>query len=85
MTKFLDPFLNQVISSSFLLLFTQTIISTIVILITAEFIPKAIFRINPNYMLKIFSLPLIIFYFLLYPIVFVTLSISGFVLKQTQI
>jgi len=81
MTKLLDPFLNEVISSSFLLLFTQTIISTIVILITAEFIPKAIFRINPNYMIKIFSLPLIFFYFLLYPIVFVMLAISGFVLK----
>ena len=81
MTKLLDPFLNEVISSSFLLLFTQTIISTIIILITAEFIPKVIFRINPNYMLKIFSLPLIFFYFLLYPIVFVMLAISGFVLK----
>ena len=81
MTKLLDPFLNEVILSSFLLLFTQTIISTVVILITAEFIPKAIFRINPNYMIKIFSLPLIFFYFLLYPIVFVMLAISGFVLK----
>ena len=79
MTKLLD--LTEVISSSFLLLFTQTIISTIVVLITAEFIPKAIFRINPNYMLKIFSLPLVIFYFILYPIVFVMLSISEFVLK----
>ena len=79
MTKLLD--LTEVISSSFLLLFTQTIISTIVILITAEFIPKAIFRINSNYMLKIFSLPLIFFYFLLYPIVFIMISISGFVLK----
>ncbi len=82
MTKLLDPFLNEVISSSFLLLFTQTIISTIVILITAEFIPKAIFRINPNYMLKIFSVPLVFFYFLLFPIVFVMISISEFVLKN---
>jgi len=81
MTQLLDPFLGQVISSSFLLLFTQTIISTIIILITAEFIPKAIFRINPNYMLKIFSVPLVFFYFLLFPIVFVMISISEFVLK----
>ena len=79
MTKLLD--VTEVISSSFLLLFTQTIISTIIVLITAEFIPKAIFRINPNYMLKIFSLPLVIFYFILYPIVFIMLSISEFVLK----
>jgi putative hemolysin len=80
MTNLLSEYL-PVIQSQLLLLLTQTIISTIVILITAEFIPKAIFRINPNYMLKIFSVPLVIFYFLLYPIVFVTLSISEFILK----
>ena len=81
MTKLLDPFLNEVISSSFLLLFIQTIISTIIILITAEFIPKVIFRINPNYMLRFFSVPLVFFYFLLFPIVFIMISISEFVLK----
>ena len=80
MTELLHPFLQN-ISSSFLLLFTQTIISTIIILITAEFIPKVIFRINPNYMLRFFSLPLVFFYFLLFPIVFIMISISEFVLK----
>jgi len=80
MTELLHPFLQN-ISSSFLLLFTQTIISTIIILITAEFIPKVIFRINPNYMLKFFSVPLVFFYFLLFPIVFIMISISEFVLK----
>ena len=80
MTKILSQYLT-LIESQFLLLFVQTIISTIVILITAEFIPKAIFRINPNYMIKVFSVPLIIFYFLLYPIVFITLAISEFILK----
>ena len=80
MTKLLSQHL-PVIESQFLLLFVQTIISTIVILITAEFIPKAIFRINPNYMIKFFSIPLVIFYFILYPIVFITLSISEFILK----
>jgi len=80
MTELLHPFLQN-ISSSFLLLFTQTIISTIIILITAEFVPKVIFRINPNYMLKFFSVPLVFFYFLLFPIVFIMISISEFVLK----
>ena len=80
MIELLYPLLQN-ISSSFLLLFTQTIISTIIILITSEFIPKVIFRINPNYMLKFFSVPLVFFYFLLYPIVFIMISISGFVLK----
>ena len=80
MTEILSQYL-PVIESQFLLLLLQTIISTIIILITAEFIPKAIFRINPNYMIKFFSVPLIIFYFILYPIVFIILSMSEFILK----
>ena len=80
MTDLMTPFLNF-ISSDILLLLVQTILSTIIILITAEFIPKTIFRINPNYMLKLFAIPLLLFYFILYPIVLVLILISEFVLK----
>ncbi len=45
-----------------------TIISTLIILFTGEFLPKAIFRINPNYSIKMFSLPLFLCYCVLYPI-----------------
>ena len=80
MTDLLSPHL-EFIKSDMLLLLVQTIISTIIVLVAAEFIPKAIFRINPNYMLRLFSLPLLIFYFLLYPVVFIMIVISEFVLK----
>ena len=80
MTKLLTPSLDF-ITSDLLLLLIQTVVSTVIVLISAEFIPKVIFRINPNYMLKFFSIPLVVFYFLLYPIVFIMLFISGFVLK----
>lgn len=80
MTDLLSPHL-EFIKSDMLLLLLQTIISTIIVLVSAEFIPKAIFRINPNYMLKFFSLPLLIFFYLLYPVVFIMIVISEFVLK----
>ncbi len=45
-----------------------TIISTLLVLFACEFLPKTIFRINPNYSLRTFSLPLYVCYLVLYPI-----------------
>lgn len=44
---------------------TQTVISTVVILITAEFLPKSLFRVNPNGALKALVLPLAMLHFIL--------------------
>jgi CBS domain containing-hemolysin-like protein len=65
-----------------LVIFLQTVFSTLLILIIAEFIPKALFRINPNGVLSIFAIPVAFFYGLLYPIVFVTMGIAEFILKR---
>ncbi len=46
----------------------ETLISTVVIIFTAEFIPKAVVRINPNFYYRIFAVPLYIFYLLFYPV-----------------
>jgi CBS domain containing-hemolysin-like protein len=76
MAEFLQPTFEIYFSSPSLILLLQTILSTIIILVTAEFLPKAIFRVQSNRFLKIFSIPLILFYFLLYPIVSFTLFVS---------
>lgn len=60
------------------LLLIQTIISTLIILIAAEFIPKVLFRINPNATLDLLAVPIRILYLLLYPIVWIVLKLSSF-------
>ncbi len=60
--------LQQYISNEALLLLVQTLIATLIILIFGEFIPKSIFRINPNASLRTSSIPLLMVYCVLYPI-----------------
>ena len=76
MAKLLAPFIADYSQSSFVVLLFQTIISTLIILVTAEFLPKVFFRINPNQFLKFFAFPLFLFYYLLWPIVRITIVLS---------
>ncbi len=82
----LEGFLLQILPAAlhldFLILFIQTLISSLIILFFAEFLPKTLFRINANTILKFFALPVYIIYYLLYPLVFITLGISEFILKN---
>lgn len=66
--NWLSGILPANLQTDFFLLFFQTIISTLLILVTAEFIPKALFRIDPNYSLSLFSVPCYLFFVILYPI-----------------
>ncbi len=63
-------------------LLLQTIISTLLILIAAEFFPKVLFQIYSNLSMKIFSIPAFIFYIILYPITSLVTIISNFILKS---
>lgn len=75
-------FQNSIIDDSSLrILLYQTIISTIVILLTAEFLPKVFFQLYSNSLIKFFSIPAAFFYYLFSPITFIITKISDLVLK----
>jgi len=67
--------------NDFLILLTQTIISTFVILIIAEFIPKVLFSINPNKTLRFFTIPIFLFYYLFTPFVIFVYWLATGILK----
>ncbi|MEA1897724.1 MAG: CNNM domain-containing protein, partial [Bacteroidota bacterium] len=81
MAMILEPVIHTFTNSNTSVLVIQTIISTLLILVVAEFIPKAIFRINANGLLKIFSIPIFIFYLIFYPISKFTIWLSRIILR----
>ncbi len=62
------PIRAHLFENDFLVVLTQTICSTIIILFTAEYLPKTLFKLNPNMMLRIFAVPLWLIYWILSPI-----------------
>lgn len=78
----LEPSISRYISSNDAVILTiQTILSTILILFTGEFMPKSLFRINPNKILSFFSLPVLVFFWIMYPITFFVMFLSNTILK----
>ena len=81
MTKILTPSLECFAFNSYGLLFVQTIISTLIILISAEFLPKSIFKIYPNKILRIFSVPIFLFFILFTPFAWLFMHASRVIIK----
>jgi CBS domain containing-hemolysin-like protein len=81
MAKLLEPPIREFISNEPTVVLIQTFVSTILILVTGEFLPKAIFRNHANTMLNVFAVPVYIFYQIFYPVVYVTSSISEWIIK----
>ncbi len=77
----LEPYIKIFIYDDWLVMISQTIISTIIILITGEFTPKILFRINPNKVLRFFATPGMFFYLLFYPVAKITTYISNAFLR----
>jgi len=67
------------------MLLTQTVMSTIVVLILAEFLPKAFVQLNPNGFLKIMAAPLLIVYIILYLPTFLVLGLSNAFLRILRV
>ena len=71
MARIIDQYVlipTGLMESESLRLIVETIISTLIVLVTGEFLPKTIFHLNPNGMMNAFALPAWLFYVILYPI-----------------
>ena len=70
--------LPEAIANDTVVLIVQSIISTAIVLLTAEFLPKSLFLINPDFSLRLFVVPMGVIYGIMYPIVFFVVKLSAF-------
>ncbi|RPH68884.1 HlyC/CorC family transporter, partial [bacterium] len=82
MARSLEPFISRYISSEFGVMLLQTLISTLIVIFLAEYLPKALVRINPNLALRIMSFPLFLIFILLFPASIVIHRLSNLILKS---
>ena len=87
MSQMLDAPVNhwlQAISfdNDFMVLLVKTVIATLLVLLVGEFLPKVLFRIDPNAILSFFALPTFICYCLLYPLILIYTGISEFIIRH---
>jgi putative hemolysin len=82
MANYLEPFLKDFlpegVDNQGMIMLVQTFISTLLVLIVAEFIPKSIFMLNPNNLMNFFVVPAMLIYYLMYPVVWVVVGLSRF-------
>jgi CBS domain containing-hemolysin-like protein len=82
MAQVLEPLISSYIYGDMWVLLTQTILSTLLILITAEFLPKSVFRAHPNAFLNFFALPILLFYIVFYPVSKLSTWVSLGIIKR---
>lgn len=69
------------IENEFVLVVLETLVSTAIVIVVGEYVPKTIFRINPNGKLNFFAVPLYLIYILLYPISLFTTWLAHVILR----
>jgi len=86
MAYLLVPIINMMLpaglSADWIELLIQTILATIVVLITAEFTPKSLFLINPNKMLEAFAVLFLVIHIVLFPAVWMVVHLSKFLIVK---
>jgi CBS domain containing-hemolysin-like protein len=82
MARWLEPLTEKFIQSAFGVLAIQTVVSTLIILFVAEFLPKTLVQINPNFALRLMSVPLLLIYIVLYPATNLIYRLSNLILKN---
>jgi CBS domain containing-hemolysin-like protein len=86
MAQLLEPqlqfFLPDDVQNDATIMIIQTMLATVIVLFTAEFLPKSLFLINPNFMLTALAVPFNIMYYVLFPVVIFIVSLSKFVITK---
>ena len=81
MANILEPWIiHNLVSIPFVVLLIQVVVSSFIVLLVAEFVPKVVFSLFPNKLLKLFAFPAIILIYLLYPLSIFINSISNFLI-----
>lgn len=80
-SQLLEPFIKEFVYNEFYIMAIQTIISTLFILVTAEFLPKALFRMLPNTFLNGLSIPALLTYIVFYPFTRAIMAVSHWIIK----
>lgn len=81
MSDYLDPRLEGVGMSLGIRMFLVTLVSTLIMLVAGEFFPKMVFRLRPNAFLRIFAIPVFLFYVLFFPISYFAVWLGGLLLR----
>lgn len=86
MANLLEPWIQNwlpdTLNNQASVMLAQTFLSTIIVLVTAEFLPKSIFMLNPNSLLSAFAIPLQLIYIIMYPIVWLVVGLSRFFITK---
>ncbi|WP_266203665.1 hemolysin family protein [Pontibacter kalidii] len=80
--QLLSVYLPEPLQSSLLILGLQIFVASVVVLLTAEFLPRSLAAINPNRLLQVLAIPILLLYYLLWPVVVLIVSLSKWVAEK---